>query len=34
LLARATLRGEPANIPAVTGARERVVLGAIYPAKN
>src|ERR1700674_2717842 len=34
LLARATVRIEPANIPAVTGARKRVVLGAIYPAKN
>ncbi len=32
LLARAAVLGIPANIPAVTGARSRVVLGAIYPA--
>ncbi|HEY0721786.1 MAG TPA: anhydro-N-acetylmuramic acid kinase [Gammaproteobacteria bacterium] len=31
-LARQTLRGSPGNLPAVTGARHPVVLGAIYPA--
>ena len=31
-LARRTLRGEPGNLPAVTGARGQRVLGAIYPA--
>jgi len=31
-LARRTLRGEPGNLPAVTGARGARVLGAIYPA--
>jgi len=30
-LALATLRGEPANLPAATGARREVVLGAVYP---
>jgi anhydro-N-acetylmuramic acid kinase len=30
-LARQALRGEPGNLPAVTGAREPRVLGAIYP---
>jgi anhydro-N-acetylmuramic acid kinase len=33
LLARAAVLGIPANIPAVTGARSRVVLGAFYPGK-
>ncbi len=27
-----TLKGLPSNLPAVTGARRRVILGAIYPA--
>jgi anhydro-N-acetylmuramic acid kinase len=31
-LARRILRGEPGNLPAVTGARGERVLGAIYPA--
>ncbi|GAA3926380.1 anhydro-N-acetylmuramic acid kinase [Luteimonas lutimaris] len=31
-LARATLRGEPGNLPSVTGARGPRVLGGIYPA--
>ena len=31
-LARQTMRGEPGNLPEVTGARGRRVLGAIYPA--
>lgn len=31
-LARAHLRGEPGNLPAVTGARGPRVLGAFYPA--
>ncbi|HYW05237.1 MAG TPA: anhydro-N-acetylmuramic acid kinase [Gammaproteobacteria bacterium] len=31
-LARRTLRGEPGNLPAVTGARIPAVLGAIWPA--
>lgn len=31
-LARQTLRGLPGNLPAVTGAREAVILGGIYPA--
>ncbi len=31
-LARQTLAGRPANLPAVTGARGERVLGAIYPA--
>jgi anhydro-N-acetylmuramic acid kinase len=31
-LARETLAGRPGNEPAVTGASERCVLGAIYPA--
>ncbi len=31
-LAAAALAGEPGNLPAATGAREEVVLGAIYPA--
>lgn len=30
-LARETLAGRPGNLPAVTGARHAVVLGAIYP---
>lgn len=30
-LARQTLKGEPGNLPSVTGARHPVVLGAIYP---
>jgi anhydro-N-acetylmuramic acid kinase len=30
-LARQTLAGRPANLPAVTGARRAVILGAIYP---
>jgi anhydro-N-acetylmuramic acid kinase len=30
-LARAALEGIPGNLPAVTGARGRRVLGAIYP---
>ena len=32
-LARQTLAGRPANLPAVTGARGERVLGAIYPAQ-
>ncbi|MCW8919794.1 MAG: anhydro-N-acetylmuramic acid kinase [Gammaproteobacteria bacterium] len=31
-LARQTLRHLPGNLPAVTGAREAVILGGIYPA--
>lgn len=31
LLGAATLDGEPANVPAVTGARRRVVLGTVTP---
>ena len=31
-LAQQTLHGEPANLPAVTGARHPCILGAIYPA--
>jgi anhydro-N-acetylmuramic acid kinase len=31
-LARQTLRGDPGNLPAVTGAAGPRVLGAIYPA--
>ena len=31
LLAAATLDGEPANVPAATGARRRVVLGSVTP---
>jgi len=31
-LARQTLAGQPGNLPEVTGARQPVVLGAIYPA--
>jgi anhydro-N-acetylmuramic acid kinase len=31
-LARELLQGRHANLPAVTGARRRVPLGAIYPA--
>ena len=31
-LARATLRGEPGNLPSVTGAKGPRVLGGIYPA--
>lgn len=31
-LARQTLQGRPGNLPAVTGARRPVVLGAIHPA--
>ena len=31
-LAREALAGRPGNLPAVTGARDRRVLGAIYPA--
>lgn len=31
-LARQTLHGLPGNLPAVTGAREAVILGGIYPA--
>jgi anhydro-N-acetylmuramic acid kinase len=31
-LARELLQGRYANLPAVTGARRRVPLGAIYPA--
>lgn len=33
-LARRTLAGLPGNIPAVTGAREPVVLGGIYPGRQ
>ena len=32
-LARQTLLGEPGNVPTVTGAREAVVLGGVYPGK-
>lgn len=31
-LAQRTLRHQPGNLPSVTGAREAVILGAIYPA--
>jgi anhydro-N-acetylmuramic acid kinase len=34
LLGAATLDNEPANVPAATGARRRVVLGSITPAPN
>lgn len=33
-LARRTLAGKPGNLPAVTGARRPVILGAIYPASE
>lgn len=33
-LARRTLRGEPGNIPEVTGAARPVILGGIYPAQR
>lgn len=33
-LARQTLAGLPGNVPAVTGARHPVILGAIYPASR
>ncbi len=33
-LAMRTLRGEPGNLPSVTGARRPVVLGAIYPGRQ
>lgn len=33
-LARETLAGRPGNLPAVTGAREAVVLGAIHPGRD
>jgi len=33
-LARQTLRGQPGNLPAVTGARGPRVLGAIYPHRS
>ena len=33
-LAKQRLEGKPGNIPAVTGAREAVVLGAVYAAKR
>jgi anhydro-N-acetylmuramic acid kinase len=32
LLAVATIRGEPGNVPRATGARRPVVLGKIVPA--
>jgi len=32
-LARQTLNGLPGNLPAVTGARHPVILGALYPAR-
>jgi anhydro-N-acetylmuramic acid kinase len=31
-LAQQTLNHRPGNIPAVTGARHAVILGAVYPA--
>ena len=31
-LAKQTLENRPGNLPAVTGARRPVVLGAVYPA--
>ena len=31
-LARQTLRGQPANLPQVTGARHACILGAVYPS--
>jgi len=34
LLAWAALRGEPANVPAATGARRRALLGNITPGRN
>jgi anhydro-N-acetylmuramic acid kinase len=34
LLGWAALRGEPANVPAATGAERAVVLGNITPGKN
>lgn len=33
-LAQQTLDGEPGNLPAVTGASEPVILGAIYPGRE
>jgi len=33
-LAFRTLSGLPGNLPAVTGAREKSVIGAIYPANS
>lgn len=34
ILAHATLRGEPGNVPSVTGARRAVVLGKIIPGRQ
>ncbi len=34
LLARETIRGKPANLPGVTGAKHSVVLGKIVPGKR
>lgn len=34
ILANETICGNPANIPAATGARERVVLGKVIPGRN
>jgi anhydro-N-acetylmuramic acid kinase len=34
LLAWGTLRGEPGNVPAATGAKRSVVLGNITPGRN
>ena len=31
-LAKRCLDGQPGNLPAVTGANQRTILGAIYPA--
>jgi anhydro-N-acetylmuramic acid kinase len=31
-LARQTLRGNPGNLPSVTGAEHLVILGGIYPS--
>ena len=33
-LAQRTLADQAGNLPAVTGAREEVVLGGIYPGKS
>lgn len=33
-LAQRTLAGQPGNLPDVTGAREKVVLGGIYPGRQ
>jgi anhydro-N-acetylmuramic acid kinase len=33
-LAKQTIEGKPGNLPAVTGANELTVLGAVYPSNK